>query len=59
MAQYAIRTRSGNLIIDESWSCIADVISGFTAFEIKRGADAGTLVMRETAEDEWEEVDHG
>lgn len=59
MPQYGIRTRSGNIITDETWDHIAPVISGFKAFDIRQGKDAGVLVVKKTEDSDWEEVEDG
>lgn len=54
MREYAVRKDSGEMVLDPSWRCEADVLAGYKGFGVSRVY--GTLLSRDSADAEWQPV---
>lgn len=54
MKQYAILKDDGELVLDSSWRCEADVLAGYHGFGV--GRVYGTLMTRDSSDAEWQPV---
>jgi hypothetical protein len=54
MPEFAILKDNGEMVLDPSWACEADVVAGYAGFGVTRVY--GTLLRREDDAADWQPV---